>query len=602
MQNTLPEKADCRRKKRLRSGVYASAVTAGVLLLLFLLYCFAGKILQNIAESRWEKVITAAISSGDAEKTAELLEKCRREAPYLQKKNLYRQWQKEYLRLVEIQKFRRQEFYKRLNALQKKLKTPPEKNFSWTDALTSLASYASNSQELARVRELEAHCMALEKLRKLKTAAAGVKAVESLQKNIDALQILSQQKKWAELQKNCRNIEKQIAETILKYASLPEIGGKAMQMKKVLEQLQNSAGAAQAQAEAEKQLYRQLFMATSEKALHSAIRDFLKRYPDSGYADGLENTLKELQLLQHTYREQLDFIVQSMKKNKQNARSAYQRELAKLIAQELEFGTFELILHTDSNRIVRFETMTKCSFTLQKNNQYTISFTDINGNKISGVFDADGKGWVTDSRSRLHGRLAYGKVAGALPESVKQHVLLKLQQLMQRYKDEDFPVFLYFIGEKMNSGKFNLLPAGVKEKLQTARITAEKHLQASALQFLFTEEIIRNCRDNTPVFAGIVKAESGKLHFTPSAAALACNRRATLWLVNSRKSNPFEASGKLENSGITPGKENLPDGKKIYIAAIPANGADFTELLKKWQKTASQNQLEMPTLPNFLKK
>ena len=603
MQNALPEKADSRQKKRLRSGMCTAAVTAGVLLLLFLLYGVTGRILKSIAERRWQRTIAAAVKSGDTEKTAELLEKCRQEAPYLQQKAIYKKWQKEYLRLLDIKRFRQQEFNKRLTVLQEKLKNPPEDKFLWAEALTMLVSYASCEEEFARVRELEEHCKALEKLRMLKAASAGAKALEILGKDIENLQQLKRQQKWLIFQKNSRVVEKQITGIIIKYAAVPEIVQNAMQIKKTLEELQSAASAAETHAKAEKLHYSKLFTANSEEALRAAIGDFLKRYPRSIYAPELENTLNELQALQHTYREQLDFIVKSMAKNKQIAHNMYRKELDRIIEQELKFGSFELILHTDSNRIVRFETLYQAPFTLQQDGRYVIAFADLDGNQVSGSFNVDGSGWVTTSSgARYQGRIAYGKVAGTLPKSVKQYVLLKLDEFMQNYKDEDFPVFLYFMDQKMNSGKFNLLPIAVKEKLQAARTLAEKHLNAAALQFIFTEEIIKCCRDNTPVFAGIVKSEPEGLLFTPSTAALICDKKATLWLVNSRQNNRFEVLGTWENSRIINTGKSLPTGSKLYIAAISANGADFTELLKKWQKTSSQNQLKMPVLPEFLKK
>ena len=601
MPDALPENTESRRKKRLRSGMCAAAAAAGVLLLLFLLYGVTGKILKNIAESRWQKLITAAIKSGDTEKTAALLEKCRQEAPYLQKKNIFKEWQKEYLRLADIEKIRRKEFRQRLAVLQEKLKNPPENAFAWTDELTSLASYASDEQELAQLRKLEEHCKALEKLHALKAAANGAKALETLENELGKLQQIYQQQEWLKFQKNSRALALELNAIILQYASVPEIGQKAMQIKKTLEQLQNTAHAAQTQAEAEKLHYSKLFTAVSEEELRSLIGDFLKRYPQSVYAPELKNTLDNLEILHHTYREQLDFIVQSMAKSKQYAYDVYRKELNKIIAGELKFGTFELILHTNDQRIIRFETLTRCFFTLQENGRYNIKFTDVNGKPVNGSFSADGSGEVACAGTVFQGKLAYGKVAGSLPESVKQHVLLKLQQLMQEYKNEAFPVFLYFVDQKMNSGKFNLLPGTVKEKLQAAVRVAEKNLNAAAVQFIFTEEIIKCCRDNTPVFAGIVKAEKNTLSLTPSAAALANNKSATLWVIDARNKHHFEVLGKLKNAQITQVEKQLPDNRKLYISAIPANGANYTGLLKKWQTNAARHQLQIPTLPDFLK-
>ena len=602
MQNALPEKAESRRKKRLRSGLCAAAAAAGVLLLLFLLYCAAGKILKNIAESRWQKLITAAIKSGDTEKTAALLEKCRQEAPYLQEKNIFKEWQKEYLRLADIEKIRRKEFRQRLAALQSKLKNPPENDFSWADDLASLTSYASDEHELAQVRKLEEHCKALEKLRAMKAAANGIKALETLENEFGKLQLLNSQHEWLKFQKSSRAIEKEINRIILQYASVPEIGQRAMQIKKSLEQLQDTARQTRLQIETETLHYSKLFTAISEEELRSAIGNFLKRYPQSIYAPELKAALDDLDALKHTYSEQLDFIAQNMARNKQYACDAYLKELDKIIAEELEFGTFELILHTDSQRIVRFETLSKCFFTLQENGIYNIKFTDVNGKPVNGIFNADGSGEVACAGTVSRGKLAYGKVAGALPESVKQNVLLKLKQLTQDYKTENFPLFLYFIDQKMNSGKFNLLPGTVKEKLQAAGRLAEKNLNAATVQFIFTEEIIKRCRANTPVFAGIVKAEKNTLTLTPSAAALTNNNNATLWIVNARGKYRFEPLGKLKNAQITQVKRVLPGSRKLYIAATPAGGADLEEMFSHWKKSADQNNLKMPVLPEFLKK
>ena len=116
-----PDLVEKRRKMRFRSGVRAFLAAGAVLLALFLLYTAARSILVSVSQQRWKKNISSAIGSGDTTQIAYLLEKCRKEAPYLAEKPIFKLWEKSLLQLMNEESSRRQEFRKRLNALQQKL-------------------------------------------------------------------------------------------------------------------------------------------------------------------------------------------------------------------------------------------------------------------------------------------------------------------------------------------------------------------------------------------------------------------------------------------------------------------------------------------------
>ena len=266
-----PEIAEKRRKMRLRSGVRASAALLGVLLLLFLLYFATRKVLIYISERHWEKTITAAIKSGESQTVADLLEKCRKQAPYLQHKRRFHLWQKEFFKLLEREKFRRQEFSKRLNALQQQLKDRPETDFSYQKALTSVATYASTDQEFAEVRKLEAHCRTLEKLRTLKSAQAAVKDIEALENDIVQLQQLAVQQNWQEYQKRQTQIRKQLTDAAVKYPAIPEFTIRIGQIQSKFDAALRDARQVQLHKQLEKDSFQKLFAETDRKNLLEKI-------------------------------------------------------------------------------------------------------------------------------------------------------------------------------------------------------------------------------------------------------------------------------------------------------------------------------------------
>ena len=242
--------------------------------------------------------------------------------------------------------------------------------------------------------------------------------------------------------------------------------------------------------------------------------------------------------------------------------------------------------------------MSKCSFTRQDDDRRIISFTDLNNRKVQAVFSAEGNGVVEYAGERLHGRMIYGKSEGILPQSFKQQTLLKIQQYLQKSKEEDFPVFLFFLKREISSGKLNLLPAEVKEKLQDTILLTEKALKAPAEQFLFTGDILKQCSENTPIFGGIIKLD-GKPEFIIPPSKSPKSKSTTLWIINAKQKPHFFELGKLQNNTLINSMEPLPK-RKYAVAAIPANGIDYAAMQTIWEKTARRNNLKLPPLPTFL--
>ena len=240
-----PETAEKHRKMRLRAGVRAFAAAAVILLLLALLYCAGNKILQKIAEIRWKKAITTAIKANESAPAAELLAKCRKQAPFLQKKPIFERWEKEVFRLQQAEILRKQQFRQALNTLQNKLQTHPTADFPWQDELIKIAGLASDRSELAEVRSLEEHCKALTKIRVIKSAKTALQEIAGQEKAIENLTALKNQHCWQEHRKSQTAISSKLADLQTRHPEIPEIGKRVMQLKKLLEQ----AALAAAQAE-----------------------------------------------------------------------------------------------------------------------------------------------------------------------------------------------------------------------------------------------------------------------------------------------------------------------------------------------------------------
>ena len=595
-----PDLVEKRRKMRFRSGVRAFLAAGAVLLALFLLYTAARSILVSVSQQRWKKNISSAIRSGDTTQIAFLLEKCRKEAPYLAEKPIFKQWEKSLLQLMNEEASRRQEFRKRLNALQQKLQNHPDADFAWQSELTAIAGYAANKQELAELRKLEEHCKALTQLRTVKAAQSAVGEIKELEKSLQTLSELTRQNRWQEHRRQQRKIREKISAIMLKYPSIPEISLRALQIKKLLEQDVAAAAKAENHAAAEQAGYRKIISSASPEELASAIEAFRKQYPQSRYNAELNDLYNDLKQLQLPYADQLKNLLQKMADNNRTAKYIYTQEFEKIAAEELQFGTFELILQQDNHRIVRFETLSKCEFIRQSNGSSTITFTDLNNHKVQGVFSADGSGVVESNGERRYGRMIYGKSTGMLPQSFKQQTLLKIQRYLQQNKEEDFPVFLFFLQQEISSGKLNLLPMAIKEKLQNALSMAEKILKAPAAQFIFTKDILKQCSENTPVFAGIVKLNGKTPEFATPSIAINKNKNTTLWLVNSRQKPYFFELGSIKNNAIVSSRKPLPVNRKYAVAAVPAKGMDYAMQKSVWEKTARENNLKLPPMPAFL--
>ena len=594
------ENAQNRQHRRRRSGVRAAAAASGVLLLAFFVYWSAGKILIYLAERSWSQKFTTAIQQGESKEIAELLKKCRSQAPYLQDRKSFLQWENELQKLRKIEAFRRARFRERLTALQEKLKKNQDENHSWADELISAAAYASTEQELAEVRSLEAHCKAREKLRTIKAAQVAVKDIEKLADDIKVLDKLCRCHRWQEFARLQKQITGSIAENMVKYPTIPEYSWRTVQLQKEFNAIEQRAQTLQKQAQKELQDFHKIFAVTDQNRIAGKIREFKQKHPASKYIAQLEILLKDMEIFSVSYQNRLRKIEKIMAKNNETAKKIFQSKLEKIIEKELQYGSFELILRTNENRIVRFETLSKCFFVRQKDNSRRISFTTVDNRQINGVFTADGNGAVYTPHGKYTGVMIHGKPEGVLPESCKQQTLLKAQQMLKSYSDEDFPVFLYFLQQQLKSGKLFLLPLPVKIDLQSAMIATEKALNAPVDQFIFTREIIAQCRANTPVFAGLLQYNGKTPEFSPAAAALNSKKTTTLWVVDSQKKPYFFEFGKLQNSELKKPYSSLLEHERIYVAAIPENGADYASYLANMLKTARKNQLVMPPLPDFL--
>ena len=595
-----PETAAKHRKMRFRSGVRAWAVVALFLLMIFLLYCGTVKVLHKIARFRWEKAITAPIDSGDSHRAAELLTQCRRQAPFLQKKSYFIGWEKAVFGLLQAEKHRRQQFRKGLDELKNKLQTHPAADLPWQTELIRLAGLASTPAELAEVREQEAHCQALTKLRMIKSAKTAQLKLAELEKSIGKLTTLQNQRRWQEYKELHTRITVQLTDTAMRYPEIPEIGKRARELKKLLEQLSAAAVLAETAAYNELAAYRKIQTLTTAESLRTEIENFLEKYPQSLHKAELVHILNDLKLLQIPFARSLKKILAEMAENNRSAKNFYTAEFEKIVADELQFGTFELIIKQKNNRIIRFETLSKSLFVKQSDGKYHIKFTALDNRRVKAVFSADGSGIAECAEQRWQGQLIYGNIHKALPPSVKQYTLLKIQQYLQNIKEENFPLFLCFLHQETTYKTFQLLPAAVKAKLQQLLHTAEKMLKAPAMQFIFTRDIIQQCSENTPVFAGTVKFEKNETLYTPAAITPDPRSSTTLWQLDSRNKPYFFKSGKLQNGQLYySGKARRTD-RKFCITAIPANGADYAKMISNWQRSAQKYRLKIPPLPEFL--
>ena len=592
-----PETAQQYRKIRRRAGVRAFAITFAALLLIGLFCCTANTVLQKIAEFRWKKAISSAVQSGNTVQAAKLLNECSRQASYLKQKPFFISLEKEIFRLQQAERLQKQEFRKSLQALQNKLKTHSSADFPWQDELIKIAALASDHGELAEVRSLEAHCQALTQQRMIKSAQSALQEISAQEKAIGNLTLLKNQRRWLEHKKSCSAISRSLIDLQTRYPEIPEIGKRAMQLKKLLEQAAAAAFNAEKQLQNETASYRKIWSQTNAESLRKAIEKFRADYPQSSYNAELSVIYNDLELLKVPFAPTLKKILAKMAENSRNAQTVYAAELEKIIAEELQFGTFELIMQQFDGSIIRWETLSRSLFVKQPDGTSHIKFTAIDNRPVKGVFAADGSGVVEYAGELRRGRMIYGKSSGALPESFKQRTLLKIQQYLQKCKTEDFPVFLVFLQQEKSYGKLNLLPQTVKNKLRQAEARAEKTLNAPAAQYLFTRDIIRQCSENTPVFAGIVKLDGKTPEFVTPAAL---PENATVWIVDSRQKPGFFEVGKLRNNIVINSGKVLPFKRKYAVAAVPENGADYAARQVVWAKNARKNNLKLPPLPEFL--
>ena len=167
-------------------------------------------------------------------------------------------------------------------------------------------------------------------------------------------------------------------------------------------------------------------------------------------------------------------------------------------------------------------------------------------------------------------------------------------------KEEDFPVFIFFLRQEINTGKLKSLPAEVKEKLQNAISLTEKALKAPADQFIFTGDILKQCCENTPRFAGIIKLDGKTPEFIIPPPESTKNNTATLWIVNAQQKPYFFELGSIKNNAIVSSRKPLPVNRKYAVAAVPAKGMDYAMQKSVWEKTARENNLKLPPMPAFL--
>lgn len=569
--------------------------------MLLVIYLAAYTLTLHFSNMRWRKAIQSALRERNAERVASLLNVCRRESPHLAATPEYTLWQKELLDLQQANAYRRKMFQQKFQALQKQLSSGHDGGKALAAALVDAAGYASNEEELARLRVLQKHCETLARKNMLAMAQRAVSALDKLRIECESLPELRRQKNWSAHRNLLNTLQKRAEELAAKYQTLPEIASAVEKTQKLLDQELASANDIQDALRREEAAYNAVLTQQNAADIAAAAKSFLQDYPQSSRRAVLKKLLSDLAVLDRPYKDELQKQLDHMERNLAVAGKLFSQELEKITEQTLECGSFELILKSGFNEYFHFETLDDARFSeFDKDNICHIRFTLLDGRKLYAEFTANGTGKIILDGNLFAGIMANGSPRGKLPVSYKQKLLLKLMAMCQSNRDEDFPELLYILQQDLDLNK--LIPDTLRAKLLQALRRTEAVLGCRAGEFIFCRSILLRCQQLVPQFAGLaISAGAKSVKYCSDGREY---RRSTVWAVNSSPQAPeiYSILGFIEKRSLQVHTTELLAQQPVTVLAVPADAVDITAEIAQWRKLGAKDEhfRKFPILPEFL--
>ena len=601
--STIPEPPAARKQRRYRSGVRTWLICSGILAGAALLYIFVYQISMQAAIRRWSRQINQALSLRDVALTAQLLQNCRREFPQMSSRRQFLLWQEQLLELQRANLRQQQQFRQSFRNLQQLVDRNPEQ-INLNVELAKAARYASNPEELALLRTLQQQCELLTINQTLnhsrQTAAAG----KLILRNLSELSELRKKQNFADYNKLYQQTQTALNELLKKPISVPELSARNQELQQKLQAERTAGEAAQAAVQIQENDFQKILTSNTPAEIIRLSQIFLQKYPHAPAGKMLRQLIKDLQILQTPFQQELTQQLELASKRSDKALQEWQNNLEKIINRTLNGTIFELILQIspasaeDKNDLIkRFETWEKCAFSApDKHGVIHIKFTDTSGQSVSGAFQTDGEGTVTTPAGSWQGKLKFTAPRGELPMAFWQQQLYTMRAYTLDGNATEFPQFVLHWQSKIPDLR-NYLPANLYEQLSAALHQADQTLQG-AEQFIFDRKLLQISSEHTPVFAGLLYCPSGQNpRFFPAAASQDIR---TLWLIDSRREKPFINAGLLHGNQLELLKSLKLDKDLIYAAAGPAKSMNWQTELQKLQQKASKQKLQINKLPLFL--
>ncbi len=601
LDSATPDAASCRAERRRRAGVHSAWIWGGAAIVLLVIYLAAYTCTLHFSNMRWRKAIQSALRERNAEKVSALLIACRRESPQLAETPEFTLWQKELLNLQQANAYRRKMFQQKFQALQKLLSTGNDQGEALTAALIDAAGYASDEEDLARLRSLQKHCETLMRKNMLAAAQQAVMALDKLRSKCESLPELRRQKNWNAHRNLLTTLQKSAEALAAKFQALPEIASAVEKTQKILAQESALANDMQNVFRREDAAYNAVFTQQNAADIAAAAKSFLQNHPQSRHNAVLKKLLSDLALLDRPYKDELQKQLDDMEKNLAGARKLFARELEQITAKELESGSFELILKSGFNEYFHFETLDDARFSeFDKDNICHIRFTLIDGRKLYAEFTANGTGKIMLDGNLFAGTMANGSPRGKLPVSYKQKLLLKLGTMCRSGREKDFPELLYVVQQDLDLNK--LIPDTLRAKLLQALRRTEAVLGCRAGEFIFCRSILLRCQQLVPQFAGLaISAGAKSVKYCSDGREY---RRSTVWAVNSSPQAPeiYSILGFIEKRSLQGHTTELLAQQPVTVLAVPADAVDITAEIAQWRKLGAKDEhfRKFPILPEFL--
>ena len=597
----VPEKTPDRKLLRRRAGRRTLLIAAAVFSVAAICYYGIYRICSLVNRYRWSQQISGALAAKDIEQCRKLIGMCRDHSPELLETARFINYQQQLLELMKNAEKRRRIFQQKLTALQRMLadsKTPPQ---NWTLLLAEAAQYAANESDLAELRKSEKHCRILEHRQKMIRSKDAADKFNTLKRDLERWKILRANAQWREFNALLQKSYALAGDLQLNYPAIAMAAVQAGGLKKLLDQEAALAANQQQILRQEKEDFRQIFYAASAVDVSGFITRFIQKYPQSSYLAELKVLSANLDFLQRSQLADVDSPLEKMIALERKLFNTYRAAAARIIAGSMRETRFELRLYIyqrtqrTKEQFLRLETWEKAAFSAPDSRKKRhITFTTVDGKKVSGVFNSDNHGILTTPDGTFACRTAFQDAAGELPVARWQDFLHHLESMLRAAESDLFArtfmdVQRFFEQEKL------FLPGNLQTEISAVLADINKGFNHNPAEFVFQKKVLTQCKKYIPEFAGLLeKTPAGvRLHAVNTAD------NAVLLAVDSANAEtPFAVCGKISGrKAVVQGNYSLNNNS---VPVVMLDNAAF-EAREKWKNTARKNNFALPELPAYLK-